>query len=225
MFERSYLLPCLYYKANYNIKMKNSIPLKCKCGNVQGRAKNISPKTGKHIVCLCDDCQTFAHYLGNPNEILDANGGTHIFQITPAQVEITKGHQHLACLQLSPKGARRWFTSCCKTPVANTGKLKMAFNGVIQNFMDFENADITKEKALGPIVARCMGEYGKGELPKGTYKDFPKGLVFKIGIGLLLGRITKSYLPNSFFDKDTGRPVVKPIIMSKEERLKLKSQL
>ena len=66
--------------------MSNQVNLSCECGEVKGIAHNITPKTGNHIVCMCIDCQTFAHYLGKEEDILDEYGGSHIFQVTPSQI-------------------------------------------------------------------------------------------------------------------------------------------
>ncbi len=66
-----------------------NIPLKCKCGALRGLANDVSPTTGKRIICLCDDCQAYAYYLGRP-EILDANGGTDVIPVAPARLVFGK---------------------------------------------------------------------------------------------------------------------------------------
>lgn len=48
----------------------------------------------------------------------DAN---EVVQSTPAFVRITSGMEHVRCARLSSRGRlRRWYTDCCKTPLANT---------------------------------------------------------------------------------------------------------
>lgn len=42
---------------------------------------------------------------------------------------------------------------------------------------------------------------------------------------ILIGKVTKSYLPNTFFDKETGNAISKEIVLSKEERKKLKEKV
>ncbi|MBX2799781.1 MAG: hypothetical protein KTR31_19035 [Myxococcales bacterium] len=43
-----------------------------------------------------------------------------MFQFTPARITFTEGSEALRCMRLGPKGPLRWYTDCCKTPVANT---------------------------------------------------------------------------------------------------------
>ena len=100
--------------------MSTEVPLKCSCGSVQGVARDVSPKTGNRLVCMCDDCQAYAHHLGRAEHILDRNGGTEVFQLTPSQLTLTEGREHLRCLRLKEKGLMRWYAGCCNTPVANT---------------------------------------------------------------------------------------------------------
>ncbi|OUR93771.1 hypothetical protein A9Q84_18850 [Halobacteriovorax marinus] len=202
-----------------------TIPLKCTCGKIQGIAKNITPKAGNHIVCMCVDCQAFAHYLGKSKESLDENGGTHIFQITPKQVEVTVGREHLKCMQMSPKGLKRWYADCCKMPIANTLSFKISFVGLFTTFIDFENTELSKDELLGPIICRGMGKYGKGKLPDDTHQKFPIILIFKMIKTILIGKVIKSYLPNTFFNKETGNAITKEIILSKKEREKLKDKM
>ena len=46
-------------------------------------ARNASPEAVNRMVCYCDDCQAFVHYLGHA-DLLDAHGGTDIVQMAPA---------------------------------------------------------------------------------------------------------------------------------------------
>lgn len=59
------------------------IPLRCRCRHVRGVASEVTPASGFRFVCYCKDCQTFARFLGQA-DILDAAGGTDIFQMPPA---------------------------------------------------------------------------------------------------------------------------------------------
>ena len=121
-------------------------------------------------------------------------------------------------LKLSPKGAVRWFAKCCNTPIANTISLKMSFHGVLQNFIDFKSSDLSKGVLIGPLEYRCMGKYGTKNPPEGSHEKFSKILFFKIIKTTFLGKITKSYLPNSFFNEKTGLPISQTILLSKEEK-------
>lgn len=168
---------------------------------------------------MCDDCQCFARFLGNPQRILDANNGTALFQLTPNRVKITSGTENLACMRLGPKGLTRWYAKCCNTPMANTLSLKMSFVGLCQNFIDF--AGSSKEELLGPVQSRVMAKFGKGAVPKPCHQKYPIGITLKLMKMILLGKVTKTYLPNPFFDEKTGAPISPPKVLSLEERNRL----
>jgi len=113
------------------------IPLRCKCGHVRGVAINVSPSTGFRFFCYCKDCQTFAHFLGRA-DVLNPAGGTDIFQMPPARIQLTEGTDALRCLRLSDK-VLRWYTDCCRTPIANTAAdPRFPLAAVIHSFMDHE---------------------------------------------------------------------------------------
>jgi hypothetical protein len=187
------------------------IPLKCECGKVEGTI-TLKPADGNNVVCCCDDCQSFTHFLGKADTLLTPYKGTELFQVTPDKVKITQGHDQIACMQLSPKGLKRFYTKCCHTPVANTLGAKFAFNGIPHAFMDFKSMNVPKEKAIGPVLTHCMAKFAKGEVPKPNHPKFPFNVTLKIVKMLLLGRLSKKYQPNQFYDLNTGLPVAKPTI-------------
>lgn len=51
---------------------------------------------------LRHDCQAFARFLERP-DVLDAAGGTDIFQMPPGRVKLTAGTDAVRCLSLSRK--------------------------------------------------------------------------------------------------------------------------
>jgi len=89
----------------------------CQCGEVEAR---LQPVTGTRCVCYCASCQAFLRHLGQ-GDLADAQGGSDLFQTTPDRVTFSKGLEKLEALQLTEKGPIRWSTTCCKTPVCNTG--------------------------------------------------------------------------------------------------------
>src|SRR5688572_22885083 len=99
------------------------IPLKCNCGSIRGQVE-ISRSMNKRIICLCNDCQAYAHYLGRVDRMLDPNGGTDIVPVHPAKLRLTRGAEYLACVRLSDDGVYRWYAGCCNTPIANTPPTK-----------------------------------------------------------------------------------------------------
>ena len=80
--------------------------IECQCGKLSGTAEARYAK-GYRAICLCDDCQAYAHYLGHAATVLDKNGGTDVFPINPAELKITQGIENLKCLRLIPSGMFR----------------------------------------------------------------------------------------------------------------------
>jgi uncharacterized protein DUF6151 len=191
--------------------MAVDVPLRCDCGVVSGVAKNVSPETGNHIVCYCDDCQAFAHYLEHDDDILDEYGGTDIFQLTPAQVQIHQGKDQLRCIRLTPKGLYRWYTDCCRTPIGNMISAGIPFICIVHNFMDDEGV---RDINLGPVLFYAFGKFAT-ETPPDDKND--KGLPFKIMFRAISKMIVAKFRghnnPNAFFD-ESGKPISEPIILS-----------
>ena len=100
--------------------MKSDAPIKCRCGKVEGIAHGLSRASTNHVVCSCKGCQSYAHYLGRTDDMLDAEGGSNIVQMDPAKFEITSGMEHVVCMRVTKGGPLRWYTSCCNTPLGNT---------------------------------------------------------------------------------------------------------
>lgn len=199
-----------------------NLNLSCTCGKLKGLAENISGPIGNRIVCMCDDCQAFAHYLNRAKDILDVNGGTEIFQVAPFRIKIISGIENLKCIRLSDKGMIRWFAECCNTPIGNTMvSHKVPFVGMIHLLMSSSVGTSQYEKVVGPILAKSMGRFGIGQLPKDAHQKAPMHLIFRIIRFLFLAWIRKQYQPSPFFDSG-GRPVVEPKVLSKDERNSLR---
>ncbi|MEO1447050.1 MAG: DUF6151 family protein, partial [Cyanobacteria bacterium J06635_11] len=200
------------------------IPLKCSCGKVQGIAHNISPQTVTRVVCYCDDCQAFARFLDGEAPVLDDCGGTDIFQIAPAQIEITAGAEHLACMRLSSKGLIRWYSQCCKTPIGNTISGAIPFVGLVHSFMH-DDCDSEQERLrhrneiLGPVKFYVHGKFAKKppiidnshqSIPNRTiHSGEPLSLTISAIPRLILAKIRGQGQPSPFFDT-AGTPVAQP---------------
>src|SRR5665213_3603339 len=125
------------------------LEIECQCGKLRGVA-NTQGLKGYRAICLCDDCRAFAHFLAQAKDVLDVNGGTDIFPMTPAKIKFTHGVENLKSLMLTSKGMVRWFASCCKTPIANTpASTKIPYVGVIHSVFDKKNSVDTLTKNFG----------------------------------------------------------------------------
>jgi hypothetical protein len=203
--------------------MVEQLSIRCSCGSMRGIANNLSPQTGTHLICMCDDCQAYAHYLGKADEILDANGGTEVFQVAPAQLTLTEGQEHLRCLRLTKKGLYRWYAGCCKTPFANTvGSAKMPFAGVFIRFFDFDHDANKQERVFGPIRARIQARFGTGTMPPDAHQRAPFGLIWRSIKLLYSGWRQGLHTPSPFFVHPSGEPVVDPYVLTPEERNSLR---
>ena len=202
--------------------MSGDLPLRCRCGTVRGVALRASPRGGRRLVCYCDDCQAFAHYLGQPG-ILDAHGGTDIFQTTPAQIRIDAGAEQLRCVRLSEGGLVRWYTACCRTPVGNTlASPRVPFVGVIHSFMDHAGDGRSRDAVLGPPRAGVHGRFALGGLPEHAHRTAPLGLLANTLVLIARAWLAGGHSPSPFFDARTGALVVAPTVLSPEERESLR---
>lgn len=194
---------------------KYDVQLSCRCGTVRGLVRNLSPETTTHGVCLCDDCQAYAKFLGTEG-LLDVNGGTEITQVAHNHVEVLEGKSEVACVRLSAKGMHRWYARCCNTPLANTFGAKSVFAGVCHACMVGTTEGSPVERAVGPIRERVQGRFGKGELPPGTQQTASLSMIFHSVKRLSHWWLTGAYKPSPFFVD--GRACVVPRILSADER-------
>lgn len=197
------------------------LPIRCKCGTFRGVLHRASSRSGNRGVCYCDDCQSFAHFLGRPEEILDAHGGTEVFQTSPALLEIAAGADRLACVRLTPKGLARWYASCCRTPIGNTLSTgSWPFVGLIRTCLPVD--DSTLDSALGPIRQRCMGRFAKGDTSGLDVHDrVPLSLIARIARMLVAWKLRGDRKHSPFFDAASGAPASVPKVLSEEELRRL----
>lgn len=184
--------------------MATDILLECRCGALQGVVGNVPASLGDRMVCRCDDCQAYAHYLGCAEDVLDADGGTDVFPARPANLEITRGAENLRCVRLTGKGMYRWYAGCCSTPIANSmPSHRMPFAGVF-------SANV-KQGDAGPVRAVL----GAGKVPL--------KVIFRTLRYLLSGWIRKQHAPSPFFDSATGAPKAAPYVLTPSEREDLRA--
>src|ERR1700759_5023525 len=179
--------------------MGDQIDLRCRCGEVRGRATGLSPRTVNRVVCYCDDCQAFVHQLGRA-DLLDPQGGSDIVQMAPAAVSFTIGQQHIVGLRLKPNGLYRWYAKCCNTPLGNTLTPTIPFVGLLAPAFEKSRWD----QAVGAPSGAIFGKYAVGgPPPHSTGPNLP--LVWQ-GIRRLLGWGFKPPAwPAPLFSRGSGR--------------------
>jgi len=194
------------------------LPLQCRCGTVRAIAHGVTPQTGNHCVCYCDDCQAFAKAL-NRADVLDANGGTDIFQISQARLEFTHGLDHVAWLQLTPKATARWYASCCNTPIGNTlPRRGVPFVGVIRAFIPEPAGD-----ALGPIRARVFRKFAIGDvaaIPPDNQSSWT--MVLRLAVLIISWQLRGDHKRSPLFDAQSGAPLKPSRVLTEAERAALR---
>lgn len=196
----------------------SSVSLRCRCGQLRGTAQGVSADTGNRLVCYCDDCQAYARYLGSEG-IVDRHGGTDVFQMTPSQMRLGAGAEHLCCVCLSQKGLMRWYAGCCRTPVANTlASPRVPFVGVVHTFMDHAADGRSRDEVLGTPIAFIHGRFAVGGAPPHVHASAPPSLLVRSARLLLAAWVRGKARPSPFFDPRSGAPVVPPRVLTAAER-------
>ena len=191
------------------------VDVKCKCGQVTGTAHHLTPANGNHLVCLCCDCQAFAKFLGREDDLLDASGGTEIFQIAPAHLEIRQGKDQIRCMRLTQNGLLRWYADCCKTPVGNTmATPKMPFVGIEMSFFDLKKDDPKFDQVFGPVLEKCFAKYARGPKPQDAQDKASLRAILAMIKFLVKNFLSGKHKPSPFFN-EAGQPIVEPIVVSK----------
>lgn len=205
--------------------MSTRLPLRCSCGTVRGTASNVSPKTVTRLICYCDDCQTFAHHLGVEDQVLDEHGGTDICQLSPANIAFTEGEDNIASLKQSLKGATRWYTTCCNTPIGNTmSTASMPFVGLIHAFIDHESNGRSADESIGPVLARVHERFAIGHAASNAARSkIQPGIMFRVGRRLIWWKLRGDAKRSPFFED--GKPIREPTMLTKDERNALRQNV
>lgn len=199
------------------------IPLRCRCGAVQGSLTDVSPTDGKRAVCYCEDCQIYAEHLGR-SDILDERGGTEAVMSTPAQVTLTEGASHLRCLRLGPSGLYRWYAACCNTPLGNTLGPRVPILIVPLVSLDFAASGLSVDEALGRPRVQMHGRFAKGGVPPRTHAKVPLGFLPHVASHVLHALLKRRTQPSPFFDR-AGAPRVAPQLIDKAEREAIRARV
>lgn len=153
-------------------------------------------------MCYCDDCQSFAHFLGRADEILDAHAGTDVFSTTLAHLEINEGADQIACVRLKPDGMFRWYAGCCRTPIGNTfPSPKSPFISVVHSCMDHASDIRSRDEALGPIRSRANGRFAKGDLS--TLEAHPRIPLSMLPLvaKLFVAKLRREHSPSAAYER------------------------
>lgn len=180
----------------------------CSCGQLQGHIAPQAIRSGHHLVCFCRDCRAAELYFGQPDP---APGPVNLFQTTPDAITIRSGAQNLGLFRLGPRGAMRWYATCCDTPIFNTTpRAKFPFAGI-------RVATLATPERVGPVKTQAYILQ-----PDGTtkHKGVPR-MAWGVGTRMLASRLSGRWRQTPFFDLKTGDPVASATIPDKKERAAL----
>lgn len=185
--------------------------VRCACGAMH-LALEIDPKRSSHVVCYCDDCRAYFHWL-EKGELLDAHGGVELLQVAPSEARITAGEGHLAGMRLSPKGLLRFYAKCCRTPLGNT------MRGV-----PFVGLSVTGLKI--PVDGRAEGVQARFALngkPPNASATASLPVIGRTARQLLSRFVRGKLHPSPFLDRE-GAPRVTMTVLSPAERESLRAR-
>jgi hypothetical protein len=197
--------------------MPQDVELQCRCGEIHGWLRGVSPKAVNRAVCYCDDCQAFLHYIGRA-ELLDAHGGSDIVQAAPASVAFDRGTDRITAVRLSPKGLCRWYATCCKTPLGNTSSTPaLPFVGIAHELFRGAPDARRRDEIFGPPRVAAYPQYAIGGVPPGS-KGLGVGVILHIARLLLGWKLRGKTWPHPFFDRATKAPSHPTTTLSRAER-------
>jgi Family of unknown function (DUF6151) len=192
-------------------------------------ARAVAPSGGFRFVCYCTDCQAFARFLAHVPEkwppvfrqghapikqpdVLDAAGGTDIFQMAAGRVTLTAGTDVVRCLTFSGK-VLRWYAACCRTPIANTAASpRFPVVALIHSFMDGAADGGLRDEALGPPLCRIYGNSAVAPLPPNAPPPPSLRIFVRRTSRILAWWVRGLGRPNPFFDERSRSPLSAPLL-------------
>jgi hypothetical protein len=187
--------------------------IQCDCGKFRAELTQFPKNTPGRLICYCNDCQAFLHYLKRP-DLLNENAGSEIIPAYPADIKIIEGKDFVKCVRLHSKGMYRFFSSCCLTPIANTDPTR-PWAGIHRR-MYLSKGAARLDRELGPVKSSIMGKHAKGSLPAGIPQTFDfKGMITVIPF-IIKGKILGKAKHSPFFEN--GEAIVVPLVLTEEER-------
>ena len=193
--------------------MASDLSFACECGAVSGMLLNVGPAQGDHVICHCTDCQDLTRHLGHASRVLDAHGGSALYQSRCARMRLDTGRDRLASVHLTDNPTLRWYATCCNMPLFNSYA-----NGKIPYITtQLAACDPAKRGALvGPPLGHLFTDDGIGDtsaLPKMSMGQLMRRFFPRMLRDLFSGDRRRCEL----FDAKTLEPIAKPHRLTPEE--------
>ncbi|GAA0741326.1 DUF6151 family protein [Ideonella azotifigens] len=199
--------------------------LRCRCGTVSGLLSH--GERANRCVCYCKDCQAFAHFLGEPQRVLDPLGGSEVIATSPAWLRFTQGREALACMSLTEGGMLRWYTRCCRTAIGNTPRNhKFSYIGLLHSCLQSDPTH-TLAASFGPLrmqLNRQSARQTQGPVPSASALSTTWAML-RIARMVAGARIGGSYLHTPFFDVHSGTPLAQRQVLSSAEYARLQQRV
>lgn len=194
--------------------MAEKLSLTCQCGSFKLEISKISPGIVNRAQCGCKGCQSFAKFCNRHEKITDDFGATDIIQMSQERLQFIRGQNKLSCIRQTPKGAIRWYTTCCKTPVGNTPALsQIPLIGIISSSLDQADDSALLESMAGKIKSRVFCAPPARNVGKLEMAFMVARIVALILLWISKGDLKKSPL----YDTSVGHHITHPRLLSLTE--------
>src|SRR5262249_816233 len=146
-----------------------------------------------------------------------------IVQMPPAHVALAAGADALRCLSLGGTSqVLRWYSDCCRTPVANTAASpRFPLVAIIHSLMDHGADAGSRDAVLGPPLCGLSAGSAGGPLPAGAPPPLSLGLSLRRASMVLRWWMRGLARPTPFFDARTSAPRCAPRALMPGERAAL----
>jgi hypothetical protein len=199
--------------------MSGNITVACDCGSFHATLREVSPTAGARAVCYCKDCQAFPSFLGRA-ELLNPHGGTDMFQTTPGRLKIDAGGSNLACVRMTEKGPLRWYTTCCKTPIANTmASASVPFLGLHPRTFTPASGNASVDFLIGHSRGGVFTESATSPPPQAEKgKGFPRPMVWAFFKLIFTALFSAEKKRSAFFTDPGKQPLAQPQMLTPQQR-------
>ncbi len=199
--------------------MPSDLSFACDCGTVTGTMR-VTSGEGDHVVCHCTDCQNLTHHLGHAERLLDAHGGTALYQTRCARMRLDTGREQLACLHLTDAPTLRWYAACCRTPLFNTFKNgKLPFITILTATCD----PAAREQVFGPPRGHLFTQDAIGDASQLPKMGTPT-LMRRFFVRAIKDIVSGDRRRSALFDAKTLEPIATPHRLNGEERAALEGR-
>ncbi|MGS4883423.1 DUF6151 family protein [Roseibium sp. MB-4] len=192
------------------------VNLSCSCGVVQGTLTVSRRASVPRYVCYCTDCQAFVRHLRANELVFDQASGSEVIHLEPAALKISKGLEHLRCLDLCGRGTLRWYTVCCSTPIGSTlSSGGFPFVSLLTSFCCESSEPTPFGEVRGRVGIRNATALLPGEKVK-TVTAFR--MLFGVAWIMVRARLFGRHKPFVFFPEGGSRPIASPGRLTKHQR-------